>query len=99
MLQYLAQGACMAMEDAVCLADQVDANQGDWRQAFLDYQQARYLRTTRVQLTARLYGQVFHAAGATRDLRNAFLRARSPEQAVESMAWLYDVRQTDNPWN
>jgi salicylate hydroxylase len=98
MLQYLAQGACMAMEDAVCLADKLDAAGGDYEKAFLDYQQARYLRTARVQLTARLYGEVFHASGATRDLRNAYLNGRTPEQAFESMAWLYDVRETADPW-
>jgi salicylate hydroxylase len=98
MLQYLAQGACMAMEDAVCLADSAKGAGDDWERAFLDYQQARYLRTTRVQLTARLYGEVFHAASATRDLRNAYLKARTPQEAFESMAWLYDVRATPNPW-
>ncbi len=90
MLQYLAQGACMAMEDAVCLAARVAAQPQDLAEAFRHYQQSRYLRTTRVQLTARLYGQVYHAAGATRDLRNAFVRSRTPQQAADSMAWMYD---------
>jgi salicylate hydroxylase len=90
MLQYLAQGACMAMEDAVCLAAKLDEAKGDFASAFLAYQQARYLRTARVQLTARLYGEVYHASGATRDLRNAFLKSRTPEQSIESMAWLYE---------
>ena len=31
MLQYLAQGACMAIEDAVCLANKVERAQGDYR--------------------------------------------------------------------
>ena len=84
----------MAMEDAVCLADKLKAAAGDCEKAFHDYQQARYLRTARVQLTARLYGQVLHASGATRDLRNAYLNARTPERAYEDMAWLYDVRES-----
>ena len=93
MLQYLAQGACMAMEDAVCLAGRVQAHRGDMAAAFLDYQEARYLRTARTQLTARLYGHAYHAAGATRDLRNAFLGARTAEQTMESMAWMYDPKE------
>jgi mannose-6-phosphate isomerase-like protein (cupin superfamily) len=48
MLQYLAQGASMAMEDAVCLAQKLGAADGDCKKAFVDYQQARYLRTARV---------------------------------------------------
>lgn len=90
MLQYLAQGACMAMEDAMCLAEEVARHGGDHASAFLDYQQRRYLRTTRVQLTARLYGHVYHAADASADLRNAFLRSKTPEQTLESMAWIFD---------
>ena len=91
MLQYLAQGACMAMEDAVCLADCVKASGGDPEQAFLSYQQKRYLRTTRVQLTARLYGHAYHAEGASADLRNAFLQSRTAEQTFDSMAWIYQA--------
>ena len=90
MLQYLAQGANMAIEDAVCLASKVAHANGDWPAAFIAYQKERYLRTARVQLTAKLYGEVYHASGATRDLRNAVLGERTPEQAFESMAWLYD---------
>jgi salicylate hydroxylase len=90
MLQYLAQGAGMAVEDAVCLADKMEQSQGDFAAAFLAYQQARYVRTARVQLTARLYGEAYHAAGATRDLRNAVLSGRTQAQGMESMGWLYD---------
>jgi len=95
MLQYLAQGACMAMEDAVCLARHIQASPGDPAQAFLGYQADRYLRTARVQLTARLYGNVYHAAGATRDLRNAYLSTRSAGQFCEGNAWLYDAAEVE----
>jgi salicylate hydroxylase len=93
MLQYLAQGAVMAMEDALCLAGKLAARPDDCASAFLDYQQTRYLRTARVQLTARLYGEVFHAAGAARDLRNEFLKSRTLQQSYEGFAWLYDPRE------
>lgn len=90
MLQYLAQGACMALEDAAVLANEVAKHGGDFAPAFLAYQRERYLRTARVQITARLYGDVYHAAGATRDLRNSLLAGRTPQQAYAGMAWLYD---------
>jgi 3-hydroxybenzoate 6-monooxygenase len=89
-LQYLAQGACMAIEDAVILAEEMDRASGDHPKAFEAYQERRYLRTGRVQLTARLYGEFFHAAGASREIRNQFLRERTSEEARESMGWLYD---------
>lgn len=90
MLQYLAQGACMATEDAVCLATRVAANGEDFTTAFREYQALRYLRTARVQLTARLFGDIYHAAGATADLRNAMLGAIDKTKPGEGMAWLYE---------
>jgi 3-hydroxybenzoate 6-monooxygenase len=88
MLQYLAQGACMAIEDSVCLANKVE-DEGDLPAAFRAYQDARYLRTGRVQIMARVYGEFYHASGVARELRNLMLGARTPEQAFESMEWLY----------
>ncbi len=89
MLQYLAQGACMAIEDAVCLANRVEAAQGDYAAAFEAYQAARYLRTGRVQIMARVYGEFYHASGVARELRNMMLSARTAEQSFEAMEWLY----------
>jgi len=89
MLQYLAQGACMATEDAVCIAEQAAAQPNDLPAAFLAYQQQRYLRTAQVQIMARVYGEFYHARGPTAELRNNMLRGRTKEQAYDGMAWLY----------
>jgi len=89
MLQYLAQGACMAIEDAVCVANRVAETQGDFAAAFQAYQAARYLRTGRVQIMARVYGEFYHASGVARELRNLMLGARTAEQSFEAMEWLY----------
>jgi salicylate hydroxylase len=89
MLQYLAQGAAMAIEDAVCLADQAVAADGDYAAAFRAYQQARYLRTGRVQIMARVYGEFYHAGGVAKELRNMMLGARTPEEAMAGMEWIY----------
>jgi len=88
MLQYLAQGACMAIEDSVCLANKLE-DESDIPVAFRAYQEARYLRTGRVQIMARVYGEFYHASGVGRELRNLMLGSRTPEQAFESMQWLY----------
>ncbi len=89
-MQYLAQGACMAMEDAVCLASKLDQHDGDFEMAFRAYQQARYLRTARVQLTSRLYGDIYHAENVTAELRQMMLGGRDPEAAYAGMNWLYE---------
>ena len=89
MLQYLAQGACMSIEDAVCLADKVVAADGDYAAAFRAYQEARYLRTGRVQIMARVYGEFYHASGVAKELRNMMLGSRTPDDAMAGMEWLY----------
>jgi 3-hydroxybenzoate 6-monooxygenase len=88
MLQYLAQGACMAIEDAVCLANQIEATGGDYPAAFRKYQELRYLRTARVQIMARVYGEVYHANNVVRELRNKVLREWLSQGGVD-MSWLY----------
>jgi 3-hydroxybenzoate 6-monooxygenase len=88
MLQYLAQGGNTAMEDAVCLANQIEAMPGDYEAAFKKYQELRYLRTARVQLMARVFGEIYHASGVNRELRNKLLREWSQEGSID-MSWLY----------
>jgi salicylate hydroxylase len=89
MLQYLAQGAGMAIEDAVCLAEQVKSADGDFAEAFQAYQKTRYLRTARVQTTARFLGDLYHAAGPVRELRNAMFGGPKSDNPHEMFAWLY----------
>ena len=89
MLQYLAAGAGMAMEDSVCLADLMEQHDGDIERVFADYPTKRYLRTGRVQLTARFYGDIYHAEGVTAELRNMMLGGRDPSGAYTGVEWLY----------
>jgi 2-polyprenyl-6-methoxyphenol hydroxylase-like FAD-dependent oxidoreductase len=89
MLQYLAQGACMATEDAVWLADKAAENPDDLPAAFRAYVQQRYLRTARVQIMARVYGDFYHARGPAAELRNQMLASRTPEESYDGIAWLY----------
>jgi 3-hydroxybenzoate 6-monooxygenase len=90
MLQYLAQGACMAIEDAVTLGEAVARTPNDPARAFETYTDARYLRTARVQLMARVYGEAYHARGPVAELRDQMLAGRGPAQAYDGIAWLYD---------
>jgi salicylate hydroxylase len=97
MLQYMAQGACMAVEDAVCLADQIELANGDFERAFIAYEDMRYLRTGRVQLMARVYGEFYHASGVARELRNRMLSGRTAEQSYAALDWLYGPNAVPQP--
>lgn len=88
-LQYLAQGACMAMEDAVTLGEALRVNQNDLEKGFALYQRCRVARTARIVLSAREMGRIFHAKGVERLVRNELWKNRSPERFYDAMEWLY----------
>lgn len=90
MLQYFAQGACMAMEDAVALSAEMEAKSGDIERVFPAYQEKRRLRTARVQLQSREIGQhIYHPSEAHAALRDAVMRAKSPDDWYDVVDWLY----------
>ena len=100
MLQYLAQGACQALEDADCLSTEVTkqspaaetgtaaADMVDWDHALRTYNEVRTDRTARVQKAARSWGELWHCDGLTRSVRNALLTDRSPTD-YRHIDWLY----------
>jgi 3-hydroxybenzoate 6-monooxygenase len=88
-LQYLAQGACMAMEDAVTLGEALRVHDNDFGRAFALYQRSRVARTARIVLSAREMGRIFHAKGVERLVRNDLWKGRTPERFYDAMEWLY----------
>jgi 2-polyprenyl-6-methoxyphenol hydroxylase-like FAD-dependent oxidoreductase len=69
--QYMAQGACMALEDAVTLGEALRVCNKDWSKALDLYQRSRITRTARIVLSGREMGRIYHAKGVERLVRNA----------------------------
>ena len=89
-LQSLAQGACMAIEDGVCLAEQIEEARGDFAAAFRRYEAARVVRTARVQLDSRVLWEFYHAADIARDVRQLTVADWTEQHMFDCLAWLYD---------
>lgn len=90
MMQYFAQGACMAMEDAVCIGVELEAAAGDIERAIQSYIGKRQMRTARVQLQSRWIGDnIYHPAGAHAELRNTIMRSKTDEEWYDAVDWLY----------
>lgn len=91
-LQSLAQGACMAIEDAVCLAELLDGTSGDQVEAaFKRYVNARYLRTARVQFESRYFwDNWYHVGGLEREVMREIWEKKSEQDMFDCVAWLYD---------
>ncbi|MEU4658921.1 FAD-dependent oxidoreductase [Streptomyces sp. NPDC023723] len=81
-LQYMAQGAVMAIEDGWVLAKHAARLPGaggpDWDAVLAAYQAVRVEHCRRVQRTARAWGELWHLDGERRLRRNAVLREVDP---------------------
>lgn len=96
MLQYFAQGACMAMEDAVCLSHCFE-NFDSVETALQEYQQMRLVRTARVQMSSRLIGEyIYHPDDAQAAVRNAVMQEKSPQDWCHELEWLYGSNGLEN---
>ncbi|MBA3479349.1 MAG: 3-hydroxybenzoate 6-monooxygenase [Lautropia sp.] len=89
MMQYLAQGACMALEDAVTLGAAIEAQDGDLAAAFARYEHLRVTRTARMVLSTREMGRIYHAKGVERLVRNSLWTGRTPERYYDALEWIY----------
>ncbi|MDA0637887.1 FAD-dependent oxidoreductase [Nonomuraea sp. MCN248] len=92
-LQYMAQGAIMAIEDGWVLARHAAARRAgdgaiDWQGALAAYEAVRPEHCRRVLTTARAWGELWHLDGLPRLQRNALLRARDPYD-YSFTDWIY----------
>jgi 3-hydroxybenzoate 6-monooxygenase len=104
-LQYIAQGAIMAIEDGYVLAEHLAGDPADWDSADIDsadinsadidsalaaYQAVRPEHCRRVVTASRDWGTLWHLDGEKRARRNAILRARDPRD-YSFVDWLYST--------
>ncbi len=87
--QYMAQGACMALEDAVTLGEALRVQGNDWVKALDLYQRSRVARTARIVLSGREMGRLYHAKGVERLVRNSLWKGRTQARFYDAMEWLY----------
>ena len=91
-LPYLAQGAALAIEDAVTLAACIGAWPTEPDRAFHRYAELRRPRALRLQRTSRRFGGIYHASGALRLARNFVLQRRNEAASLQNFDWLYGHR-------
>ena len=90
-LQSLAQGACMAIEDGLCLGELIHTANDDFVTAFRRFETLRLARTARVQLESRaIWDWLLHAEGIARDVRNATVAEWDEAHIFDRLSWLYD---------
>jgi salicylate hydroxylase len=89
MLQYLGQGACQALEDAVELGYRLHSSGSDTDTAYREFEKARLPRTAQCQTIARPWGRLWHLEDPLAvALRDRVLASREPDDYSE-LDWLY----------
>lgn len=88
MRQYLAQGACQALEDVLVLTHSL-ATEPDQQAAFATYEQRRVAKAAKCQLVARPWGDLWHTEDQLLQVvRDRYFRARTDDDYSE-FDWLY----------
>jgi salicylate hydroxylase len=91
-LPFLAQGAVMALEDAVVAADALADGGPDVTEALLRYQRQRRPRVLQVARASRRNGDIYHLKGPAAAGRNLVLRSVPPHRLMARYDWLYGWR-------
>ena len=89
-LQSLAQGACMAIEDGVTLAELIERHGDDFDAAFTELERGRALRTARIVFESRYMWTVLHPTAQARERIHKRFRAMSRDDVWNALAWIYD---------
>ncbi|SHH86910.1 FAD-dependent monooxygenase [Bradyrhizobium erythrophlei] len=93
MLPYLAQGACMAIEDAFALASSLAADRQEPNAALERYEGLRRDRASRVQSAANARAKVNHLtsrwARLKRDTAYAWRKLIKPSSHTYQIEWIY----------
>lgn len=88
-LPFVAQGAVLALEDAITFADLLERTQGDVVKAGRHYGECRRPRALRVQAASRRNGRHYHLDGLFARARNSVLRLTPPAVLMAQFDWLY----------
>lgn len=92
-LPFIAQGAALAVEDAVCLTHELDATPDDVEGALSRYNDKRLGRAVEVQSHARRNGKIYHAPAIVAIPRNIVMKRLGPTGMVKHYNWLYGFKQ------
>lgn len=92
MVPFMAQGACMSIEDAWVLASQLSkADRDSVPAALAAYQTERQSRVTKVWETSMQQGKIYHLSGPMRFSRNLAMQAGG-NILKNRYNWIYDWR-------
>jgi salicylate hydroxylase len=88
-MPFLAQGAVLALEDAVVLARHLAGDGSSVGKQLGAFARERQTRAARVASASIRNGRIYHFAGPMAYARNTVLRTAPPQRLMASYDWLY----------
>ncbi|MCC2096508.1 MAG: FAD-dependent monooxygenase [Hyphomicrobiales bacterium] len=88
-LPFLAQGACLAIEDAGVLASALTRNQGNVDAAISTYEERRITRAAEIRIASRRQGSIYHMSGLPAMARDMVMRRMPRNRFMARMDWVY----------
>lgn len=93
-LPFLAQGGCLALEDALSLAGAISRH-GETGAALTHYAAGRRPRALKIASASRRNGRIFHLSGLAARARDLVLRSLPGERVMAKYDWVYAWRAPD----
>jgi len=91
-LPFLAQGACLAIEDAAALASAITRNGDDIAAAIREYEARRMTRAAEIRLASRRQGAIYHMSGPLAFARDLTMKTMPQRALQRRLDWIYKYR-------
>lgn len=89
---FLAQGACLAVEDAAALAKALKLHGRHVDAALGAFETMRINRAAEVRIASRRQGSIYHMSGPLAFARDMVMRRMGREQLMSRLDWIYKYR-------
>ena len=91
-LPFLAQGSCLAIEDAGVLANAIARHEGDVNAAIRNYEERRITRAAEIRIASRRQGTIYHMSGLPAIARDLVMRNTPANRLHARMDWVYNYK-------
>ena len=91
-LPFLAQGACLAVEDAAALTGAITATGGIINAAIKQFEKKRLVRAAELRIASRRQGAIYHLRGPFAMARDYVMGRLDRDRLMARLDWIYKYR-------
>ena len=91
-MPFLAQGACLAIEDAAALTKALRQSGGSVNASISAYEKMRLVRAAEMRIASRRQGAIYHMSGPFAAARDFVMSRLDRERLMARLDWIYKYR-------